>query len=64
MPRALQAKLARETDKKAVLCTSFDPPSKSAFRLTHLDFVLFFPARALEKWLQMYRTKVALRAVA
>ncbi|KAF8268883.1 hypothetical protein EI94DRAFT_1799925 [Lactarius quietus] len=40
MPRALEAKLARETDKKAVL--------------TH----------ALEKWLQMYRTKVALRAVA
>ncbi|KAH9001065.1 hypothetical protein EDB92DRAFT_1811986 [Lactarius akahatsu] len=40
MPRALQAKLARETDKKAVL------------------------SRALEKWLQMYRTKVALRAVA
>ncbi|KAH9079630.1 hypothetical protein EDB83DRAFT_2343719 [Lactarius deliciosus] len=40
MPRALQAKLARETDEKAVL------------------------SRALEKWLQMYRTKVALRAVA
>ncbi|KAI9446235.1 hypothetical protein H4582DRAFT_2069571 [Lactarius indigo] len=40
MPHALQAKLARETDKKAVL------------------------SRALDKWLQMYRTKVALRAVA
>ncbi|KAI0302238.1 Sfi1 spindle body protein-domain-containing protein [Russula brevipes] len=40
MPRALQAKQAREMDKMAVL------------------------SHALEKWLQVYRTKIALRAVA
>jgi len=40
MPRALQAKQAREMDKKTVLARSFD------------------------KWLQVYRTKVAIRAVA
>lgn len=59
MPRALQAKLARETDKKAVLCTS---PTHRTVRIPIHSFL--FPARALEKWLQMYRTKVALRAVA
>ena len=60
MPRALQAKLARETDKKAVLCKS--NTGAGLHSTTHSG--VFFPARALEKWLQMYRTKVALRAVA
>ncbi|KAJ4488143.1 hypothetical protein J3R30DRAFT_3695788 [Lentinula aciculospora] len=40
MPRALQAKTARETDKKAVL------------------------KKILGKWLQVYRTKLSLKAVA
>ncbi|KAI0064613.1 hypothetical protein BV25DRAFT_1852514 [Artomyces pyxidatus] len=40
MPRALQAKKAREMERKAVL------------------------SKALEKWLQAHRTKIALRAVA
>ena len=59
MPYALQAREAREMDRQAVLCmlTKLSP---SACRSTH-----FIPtARALEKWLQVYRTKVALRAVA
>ena len=59
MPYALQAREAREMDKQAVLrmltrLNPIDCPS------TH--FIL--TARALEKWLQVYRTKVALRAVA
>ena len=59
MPYALQARKAREMDKQAVLCmsTRLNP---IVYPSTH-----FMPtARALEKWLQVYRTKVALRAVA
>ena len=40
MPRALQAKLARETDKKAVLCTSFDPPNTPHYVSLISNFVL------------------------
>jgi hypothetical protein len=59
MPYALQARQARVMDKHAVLCmlTKLNP---GACPSTH-----FIPtAHALDKWLQVYRTKVALRAVA
>lgn len=59
MPYALQVRQAREMDKHAVLCMLTNLSSSSC-PSTH-----FIPtARALEKWLQVYRTKVALRAVA
>lgn len=60
MPRALQAKRAREMDKDAVLCTSTTALDSAAALVTHVVPT----ARALEKWLQVYRTKIALRAVA
>ena len=61
MPRALQAKQARDVDRRAVLCTS--TPRLAA--LPRFPSNSCHPtARALEKWLQVYRTKVDLRAVA
>lgn len=59
MPHALQAKHAREMDKQTVLCTLTDF-GFNRLSSTHASHT----ARSLEKWLQVYRTKVALRAVA
>jgi hypothetical protein len=59
MPRALQAKEAREMDKKAVL-----GKNRQSLCLRQHLISLFHSARSFEKWLQVYRTKVALRAVA
>ena len=61
MPRALQAKQAREIDKKTVL-----GKNRQSMLKTHSQklILLSHTARSFDKWLQVYRTKVALRAVA
>ena len=59
MPRALQSKQAREADRKAVLC---------AFSLCgisiHCHLTRRKIAKAFAKWLQAYKTKLELKAVA
>lgn len=57
MPQALRARKAREMDKRHLLCKL---PLIQLYILTNR----FSPVKAFEKWLQVHRTKIALKAVA
>ena len=56
MPKALQAKTAREIDQKAVLCRSM---SADLWPFSH-----HLQAKTFNKWMQAYKTKIDLKAVA
>jgi hypothetical protein len=58
MPRALQAKGAREMDSKAVLSKC-----RTVVNLAPTDIITCL-AKILDRWVQAYRTKIALKAVA
>jgi protein SFI1 len=57
MPRVLQLKEARELDRKTTLGKGIFLPSLT-IQLTR------YSAKAVDKWVQTYRTKIALKAVA
>ena len=57
MPQALRARKAQEMYKRHLLCKS---PLVQLYILTNYHI----PAQVFEKWLQVHRTKIALKAVA
>lgn len=60
MPKALQAKTARETDQKSVLCEL----SSSSLSNVCGRVLMSTKAKAFSKWAQAYKTKMDLKAVA
>lgn len=58
MPRALQAKQAREIDRKATLC------ELSLYHRLFWFSLTLITAKHMAQWVESHRTKMALKAVA
>ena len=57
MPNALQARKAREVDRRAVL-------SMYCAHIFHAEFLSLPTVKVFEKWHKAYKTKIELKAVA